>query len=102
MYSTRQVLAILQQANLGARVTEERLRRILRNGVIPFPSTVAGRLLWQVREIKAAAEALSLTVPAGLRQGAMPPDCVTTASGPESSDEASRSSASSKAGSAAI
>jgi len=63
MFSTRQVLVLLRQANPHAQVDEERLRRLLRKDLIPAPSSVPGRLLWHEAEVEAAALALGLAVP---------------------------------------
>ena len=70
MHSTREVLALLIQANPGATVCEERLRRLLRTGAIPAPSTVAGRFLWDDSQVESAARALGLRAPSRGNEGA--------------------------------
>jgi hypothetical protein len=70
MYTTRQVLGALRQANPGEAVTEERIRRSLRRGAIPPPSMFAGRFLWTDGDVRALAKALGLMPPEGSRLSA--------------------------------
>ncbi len=63
MLTTRGILVALGLANPDADVTEDRLRSLIRRGVIPTPQIVAGRYIWRPEEVVEAAEALGLRAP---------------------------------------
>ncbi len=63
MQSTREVIALLSDANPCVQVTEDRIRHALRRGDIQPPSTFAGRLAWTPEDILALAKALGLKAP---------------------------------------
>lgn len=63
MFTTREVLALLRTNNPDRIVTEDLIRSTIRRDRIPAPSTIAGRFLWSVAEIKKLAEALHLSSP---------------------------------------
>lgn len=63
MYSTREVLILLREANPGELITEDRIRRAFRRGDASAPSTFAGRFAWTENDVVALARALSLAMP---------------------------------------
>jgi hypothetical protein len=63
MFSTREVLGLLAQANRGQGIDEERLRRAIRTGAIPPPSTIAGRYVWSEGDLELLTKALGLRSP---------------------------------------
>ena len=64
MYSTREVLRHLREANPEQDLTEEQIRRTIRDEAIAPPGTFAGRLAWTVDDVHALATALDLKAPA--------------------------------------
>jgi hypothetical protein len=60
MYSTREIIKALAEANPNQRIDEERIRRAIRRGAISPPSTVAGRFVWTQADLKSLANALGL------------------------------------------
>jgi hypothetical protein len=63
MYSTRRLLRDLEFANPFNSVTEEQIRRAIRDGLIEAPCTVAGRFVWTDAEVDALARALGVNPP---------------------------------------
>ncbi len=63
MLSTRAVLRLLREINPDSRLTEERIRRVLRRGDISYPEEFAGRLAWSMADVLRLAEALGLDPP---------------------------------------
>ncbi len=63
MFSTREVLKAMREANLDKMVTEDTIRNALRRGEIPTPSIFAGRYAWKPAEILHLAHQLDLKVP---------------------------------------
>ena len=63
MFSTREVLGLLTEANPTERVDEERIRRAIRTGTVMAPSTVAGRYVWSKQDLVLLAQATRLQVP---------------------------------------
>lgn len=68
MISTRQLLTAIQEANPEAPLSEERLRRAIRNGSIAPPARVGDRFIWSVDEARAVAEAFHLALPRFVRE----------------------------------
>ena len=64
MFSTREVLGLLAEANPDARVDEDRLRRAIRTGSVSPPSTVAGRYVWSEADLEKLIRAWRLRRPA--------------------------------------
>ena len=52
MHGTNDVVRVVAAANPEAGVTEDRIRRVLRRGLIPTVRLVAGRLLWARGDIE--------------------------------------------------
>jgi hypothetical protein len=63
MFTTREVLALLRTNNPDRTVTEDLIRSTIRRDRVHAPSTIAGRFLWSIGEIKTLAEVLNLTSP---------------------------------------
>lgn len=63
MITTRQLLALLRQANPHERITEHRLRSALRWGDVPQPTSFAGRYAWTLEQVRALAAHLELNLP---------------------------------------
>ena len=63
MFSTRQVLELLREANPGHDVTENGIRNAVRRGRVKDPAQFAGRLIWRSHDIEELAAALGLTKP---------------------------------------
>ena len=63
MYSTREVIRYLREANTGQGITEEQIRRAIRDETITPPGTFAGRLAWSPDDVRALAKALDLRAP---------------------------------------
>ena len=63
MIGTRDVVRALARANPEAKVTEDRIRWVLRRGLIPSLDRVGGRLVWTVEEVRQLAEHLDLESP---------------------------------------
>jgi len=63
MHSTREVIGLLREANPDVLITEERIRRALRTGKIPGPSSFAGRLAWTDADVEELAASLGLRSP---------------------------------------
>ena len=64
MLGTRDVVRALAEANPGAGVTEDRVRWVLRRGLLPSLGRVAGRLVWSHDDVQKLAEILELSPPA--------------------------------------
>ena len=69
MFSTREVLGLLAEANPTETVDEERLRRAIRVGSVHAPSMVAGRYVWDETEVSEVAAALGLQSPSIATEG---------------------------------
>ena len=63
MFSTRQVLALLREANPGRNLTEDGIRNAIRRGRIREPDRFAGRLIWSRHDIEELAAVLRLKTP---------------------------------------
>jgi hypothetical protein len=63
MYSTQELLAALRQANPERLVTEDLIRRTIRQGLVAPPDQVAGRYIWKSDDIRLLSEALELREP---------------------------------------
>jgi hypothetical protein len=64
MYSTREVLLILKEANPDGCVTEDRIRRVIRRGEVASPKLFAGRFVWTQNRVLQLARSLGLKAPA--------------------------------------
>ncbi len=63
MLGTRDVVRALAKANPEAVVTEDRIRWVLRRGLIPDLNRVGGRLVWTADDVRLLAERLDLEAP---------------------------------------
>jgi hypothetical protein len=63
MFSTREILNLLRDANPGVAITEDRVRHAIRRGEVPTPPSFAGRLLWSYADLALLAAALGLSAP---------------------------------------
>ncbi len=63
MFSTPEIVRLLQASNPGRPVTEYRLRHAIRDGRIPSPRRVGLGLVWTHDDVGRAAVALGLRSP---------------------------------------
>lgn len=64
MFSTADSIRLLRAANPGKRVTEDKVRHVLRRGCGPTPKSFSGRLVWSREDVGTLALALGLLAPA--------------------------------------
>ena len=70
MFSTREVIRALQDANPGTRVSEDAIRVAIRRDKIKQLRTFAGRLVWSQADVAALAAAIGLACPSRPGEGA--------------------------------
>jgi hypothetical protein len=63
MFTTREAIEILRQANPDSDVSEELVRRAIRQGAVTRPPMFAGRLVWSIDHIQLLVHHLGLQVP---------------------------------------
>jgi hypothetical protein len=63
MVTTRELLALLRVDAPQAGVTEDRIRHVIRLGLIPRPRLLAGRMIWSREDIARLMKALGLPAP---------------------------------------
>ena len=63
MQSTLDVVRALARANPAANLSEDRVRRVLRKGLIQPSCRVGGRFVWSSEDVAALARHLNLQVP---------------------------------------
>ncbi len=63
LMTTSEVLALLRRANPGTLITEDRVRHLIRRGVLNPPSLFGGRYAWTDAELTALAKALGYNSP---------------------------------------
>jgi len=63
MFNTQEVVRLLQAANPGDQVSEDRVRHAIRRGLVG-PKVFASRLAWSAHDVLKLAQALNLIPPA--------------------------------------
>lgn len=63
MFSTREVLGLLRKENPHKQITEDQIRRALRNEAIRAPSMIAGRFAWLPKDVSRLVKVLKVRDP---------------------------------------